>query len=138
MSEFELHPRLEADTFLIGDLPLSRMLLMNDSRYPWVILVPRVGDVTEIHQLDADNRQQLMEESCLVAEFIDNNFSIDKMNVGVLGNIVPQLHMHHIGRSKDDPAWPGPVWGHSAAVPYAEEQADKTITIFNKIISGKP
>lgn len=132
---FELNPRLEADTFLIGDLPLSRLLLMNDSRYPWIILVPRINDITEIHHLNEVDRQQLMKESCLVAEFIENNFSIDKMNVGVLGNIVPQLHMHHIGRSEQDPAWPGPVWGHSSATPYTEEQAEKQIPIFRKILS---
>jgi len=134
MSQFNLHPRLEADTLFIGDLPLSRMLLMNDSRYPWVILVPRVDAATETHHLDENDRQQLMKESCLVAEFMENNFSIDKMNVGVLGNIVPQLHMHHIGRREDDPAWPGPVWGHSAAIPYTEKQANKQIELFTKAL----
>jgi diadenosine tetraphosphate (Ap4A) HIT family hydrolase len=109
VTEFTLHNKLEADTFLIGDLPLSRMLLMNDSRYPWVILVPRIDNMTEIHQLNESDRQQLMKESCQVAEFILENFPVSKMNVGVLGNIVPQLHMHHIGRSENDPAWPGPV-----------------------------
>jgi len=104
MSQFNLHPRLQADAFLIGDLPLSRILLMNDSRYPWIILVPRINEVTEVHHLNEPDRQQLLTESCQVAEFIENNFSVDKMNVGVLGNIVPQLHMHHIGRRKTDPA----------------------------------
>jgi len=134
MSQFSLHARLEADTFLIGDLPLSRVLLMNDSRYPWIVLVPRVDGTTEIHHLDENDRQQLMKESCLVAEFMEKNFAIDKMNVGVLGNIVPQLHMHHIGRRKNDPAWPGPVWGHSAAVPYSQEQVDSLLPLFRKLI----
>jgi diadenosine tetraphosphate (Ap4A) HIT family hydrolase len=134
MSLFDLHPRLQADSFLIADLPLSRMLLMNDSRYPWIILVPRVDSVSEMHHLNDADRQQLMKESCLVAEFIENNFSIDKMNVGVLGNIVPQLHLHHIGRRKDDPAWPGPVWGHSTAVAYTEKQANEQIELFRKAL----
>ena len=133
---FELHPRLEADTFLIGDLGLSRALLMNDSRYPWVILVPRIDDVTEIHQLEEADRIRLMEESCLVAQVLEDNFSIDKMNVGVLGNIVPQLHMHHIGRSKEDLAWPGPVWGHSPAVPYSEEQANKMVAELQALLGA--
>ncbi|NNJ90592.1 MAG: HIT domain-containing protein [Gammaproteobacteria bacterium] len=135
---FNLHPRLEADTFPIGDLPLSRLLLMNDSRYPWIILVPRIDSVNEMHHLNDADRQQLMKESCLVAEFIENNFSIDKMNVGVLGNIVAQLHMHHIGRSINDPAWPGPVWGHSAAVPYVEEQAQALIDKCRKTLESNP
>lgn len=124
---FELHSRLVADTFEIGDLPLSRALLLNDSRYPWVILVPRLNDVTEIHQLKETDRQQLMAESCRVSEFMVEHFSIQKMNVAVLGNIVPQLHMHHIGRNENDPAWPGPVWGHSDAVPYSQAELEKMI-----------
>jgi diadenosine tetraphosphate (Ap4A) HIT family hydrolase len=130
---FVLNSRLEADTILIGDLPLSRMLLMNDSRYPWIILVPRINGVTEIHHLTETDRQQLMKESCLVAEFIEEHFDIDKMNVGVLGNIVPQLHMHHIGRSEDDPAWPGPVWGHSSAIAYSKQQVDSLLVLFRQM-----
>ena len=79
-----------------------------------------------------------MKESCMVAEFMENNFAIDKMNVGVLGNIVPQLHMHHIGRSQNDPAWPGPVWGHSEAVPYDKEQAQIMVDKFRKMMSTTP
>ena len=129
---FELNPQLEADTFLIGDLPLSRMLLMNDCRYPWVILVPRVEGVTEIHQLSEPDQQQLLKESGQLSRFILENFPVSKMNVAVLGNIVPQLHMHHVGRHADDPAWPGPVWGHSPARAYTDAEAEQMLSLLKK------
>jgi len=133
---FSLHERLAADTFEIMDLPLSQLLLLNDQRYPWMILVPRIEGVTEIHHLDNQQRLQLMQESCELAEYIEQHFNIDKMNVAVLGNIVPQLHMHHIGRRQDDPAWPGPVWGHSSARPYSAGQADALIEQTRMAFSG--
>lgn len=132
---FELNQRLKADTHLIGDMELSKVLLMNDSRYPWVILVPRRQGITEIHQLNKQDRQQLMEESCLVSEFIENNFPVIKMNVGALGNIVSQLHVHHVGRNEKDPAWPGPVWGHSAAEPYTDAGIHQQLELFSRLPS---
>ena len=132
---FELNKKLEADTYLIGDMQLSRVLLMNDSRYPWVILVPRLDNITELHQLSVKDRQQLMEESCAVSEFILDNFPVSKMNVGALGNIVSQLHLHHIGRHEKDPAWPGPVWGHSSAEPYSEEALQAQLDLFSKLLA---
>ncbi len=128
---FELNNQLKADTHLIGDMELTKVLLMNDSRYPWVILVPRREDITEIHQLNQQDRKQLMEESCFVSEFIENNFRVIKMNVGALGNIVSQLHVHHIGRHEKDPAWPGPVWGHSAAEPYKADALQQQLELFS-------
>lgn len=118
---FALHPRLAADTFAVGDLELCRVLLMNDARYPWLILVPRRDGLREIHELGTADRALLMDESCRVAEVMQAQFAPDKLNIGVLGNIVPQLHMHHIARFTGDPAWPGPVWGHSPAVAYADQ-----------------
>lgn len=115
---FELHPRLAADTILVGRLPLSLLLLFNDARYPWFILVPRRTDITEIYQLPDADQQQLWRESALLARSLMQSFHADKMNIGVLGNLVPQLHLHHIARFSSDPAWPGPVWGHSDPVPY--------------------
>ena len=134
MLNFELNARLKEDTFFVGDLPLSQILLMNDSRYPWVILVPRLADITEIHQLSAKDQQQLLHESSAISQFILENFAVTKMNVAVLGNVVSQLHLHHIGRNKDDPAWPGPVWGHSPAVPYKQADADKVIKLFKQLL----
>ena len=130
---FKLNPKLEADTLQIGDLELSRVLLMNDSRYPWIILVPRLENVTELHQLSVPDRQQLIEESCSVSEFILDKFSVAKMNVGALGNIVSQFHLHHIGRHEKDPAWPGPVWGHSAAQPYSDDALKEQLALFAKL-----
>jgi len=115
---FTLDARLAADTLLIGDLPLSRALLMNDARYPWVILVPRRAGLIEITQLAAPERAQLMEEAALAAGAILALAQVEKVNLGALGNIVRQLHVHVVGRRAGDAAWPGPVWGQGAAEPY--------------------
>jgi diadenosine tetraphosphate (Ap4A) HIT family hydrolase len=117
MSEFELHPRLAADTSLIADWLLCRVLLMNDARYFWLVLVPRRASVTEITDLSTEDRALLMEETARAAQIIKGE---GKLNIGALGNLVPQLHMHVLSRHPGDPAWPGPVWGHSPAVPYDE------------------
>ena len=128
MQEFELHPRLASDTFQVGDFSLCRVLLMNDSRYPWLVLVPRLKGVREIHQLSEKDRYQLMDESCIVSEWMTQKFPIDKMNVAAIGNLVPQLHVHHVGRRQDDPAWPAPVWGHSDPEPYSHEVLQRLLT----------
>lgn len=118
MSTFSLHPQLAADCHQVGVLDLSVVLLLDDSRYPWVVLVPQVEGITELYQLAPEQRQLLLDESCRVGELMMRSFAGDKLNVGALGNLVPQLHLHHVVRNRTDPAWPGPVWGHSAAVPY--------------------
>lgn len=120
---FALHPRLAADTHSVGDLPLCRVLLLDDARYPWVVLVPRLPELREIHELALAERVQLLEESCQVAVWLQRSFAPDKLNLGTLGNLVPQLHLHHIARYRTDPAWPGPVWGHSPAQPYTPAAA---------------
>jgi diadenosine tetraphosphate (Ap4A) HIT family hydrolase len=119
VSAFVLHPRLAADTSLAADWPLCRVLLMEDARYFWLVLVPRLADVTEITDLSAANRAQLMEEAARAGVLV-KSAGAAKLNIGALGNLVPQLHLHVIGRAPGDPAWPGPVWGHSPAVPYAD------------------
>lgn len=116
---FPLHPRLAADTHFIADWPQSRLLLMNDARYFWLILVPRIPDLTEITDLSAADRGLLMEEAARAGAII-RRAGAAKLNIGALGNLVPQLHLHVIGRAPGDPAWPGPVWGHSAPVPYPD------------------
>ncbi|AXQ27308.1 HIT domain-containing protein [Solimonas sp. K1W22B-7] len=120
---FTLHPRLNADCFVAGDWPLSRLLLMNDSQYPWFILVPRRNDVREMHELDASDQTQLFRESMILSRALALAYRGDKLNVAALGNIVPQLHLHHIVRFASDPAWPAPVWGKLPAKPYSEGQA---------------
>ena len=120
MESFSLHPQLSADCHPVGDLALSRVLLLNDRRYPWVILVPRRAAVSEVYQLNAADRQRLLDESCRTGEFMMRAFGGQKLNIATLGNLVSQLHLHHVIRDAADPAWPGPVWGHSPAVPYPE------------------
>lgn len=138
MENFSLHPQLASDCHLLGDLGLTRALLLNDSRYPWVILVPRRPDVREIYQLTPSDRQSLLEESCRTGEFMMQAFAGEKLNVAALGNLVPQLHIHHIVRSSGDPAWPGPVWGHSAAEPYAHEVLAERLRLLRDGLSITP
>ncbi|WP_429090198.1 HIT domain-containing protein [Aeromonas rivipollensis] len=125
---FELHPRLQADTQILGDLPLCRVLLAKDSQYPWLILVPRIAGLREIHHLPPEQQQQLMQESCAVATLMEEALGPDKINVAALGNLVPQLHLHHVARFSTDAAWPGPIWGVHPAIPYQaqdlRQQAD--------------
>ncbi len=118
---FQLHPQLEADTVLVGRFPLSLLLLSRDANYPWCILVPQREGVKEIYQLDAADQRQLLQESCTLAECMAGLFAADKMNIATIGNMVAQLHMHHIARFKSDAAWPGPVWGAMAPVAYSED-----------------
>lgn len=119
---FALDPRLQQDTLPIGDFPLCRLLLSNDSNYPWFILVPRRDDISEIFQLDGADQQQLWQETTALAETLKDSFDADKLNVAALGNVVSQLHMHVIVRKQDDAAWPAPVWGKLPAKPYNADQ----------------
>lgn len=114
---FALHPQLATDTIFLGDLPLSRVLIVNDANYPWLMLVPRRGEVVEIIDLDEVERAQLMTEIALVGRVLKSVTKCDKLNVAALGNIVPQLHVHLIARRTTDSAWPRPVWGAVPAVP---------------------
>jgi len=118
-----LHPQLDKDCFIVGCFPLSILLLLNDANYPWFILVPQRQDISEIHQLNIQDQQQLMRESSALAACIEQEFKADKINIAALGNIVPQLHVHHIVRYTSDPAWPAPVWGKVAGIPYSPDVA---------------
>ena len=120
----EIHPRLAADCILLGRFPLCHLLLMNDSNYPWFILVPDRDDIREIFELDDTDRAQLMRESCAFAEYLMQRYAGDKLNVAALGNQVPQLHLHHIVRFAADPAWPAPVWGRQPPSPYSQQALD--------------
>ncbi len=121
-ADFTLHPQLAADCHRLGDAPLCRLLLMNDAQYPWCILVPRRAEAREIYQLDLADQRQLLDESTTLGETLMRTFGGDKLNVAALGNVVPQLHLHHIVRRHGDPAWPAPVWGRHPAQPYAAEE----------------
>ncbi|MBI5236322.1 MAG: HIT domain-containing protein [Deltaproteobacteria bacterium] len=115
---FRLHGQLEKDAVPVCDLPLSSVLLFNDARFPWLILVPRIEGARELYSLDGDERVTLMEEIALASGVLQRTFEPYKLNVGALGNIVEQLHVHVIGRFKHDAAWPGPVWGFQGRQPY--------------------
>lgn len=119
---FELHSQLQADCIPVGDFPLCRLLLLNDRQYPWLVLVPRRAELREVFELAEADRAQFHVESDLLAQVLSETFNADKMNVAALGNMVPQLHVHHIVRYRQDPAWPAPVWGKLPAVPYAENE----------------
>lgn len=125
---FQLHPRLEQDCIAIGRFNLCRLLMMNDSQYPWFILVPEIADLREIYQLGKLERELLLEESCFLTENLAVLYDADKMNIAAIGNLVPQLHIHHIVRYETDKAWPAPVWGKFAAVPYSEQQITDTLS----------
>jgi diadenosine tetraphosphate (Ap4A) HIT family hydrolase len=124
---FVLDPRLAADTLVVGDLPLCRVLLMNDSRFAWLILVPRRIGLIEIHDLSAQDRAVLIEEAAFAGDKLKNLAGAKKINIGALGNIVSQLHVHVVARFEDDAAWPGPVWGAGRAAPYASEAAKERV-----------
>ena len=119
---FTLHPQLALDCFELAEFPLSKLLLCNDSSYPWFILVPKVSDITDIYQLDWQQQQQLLNESSLLSELLMQVFLGDKMNVAALGNVVEQLHVHHVVRYKSDACWPKPIWGQQALIPYKDEE----------------
>lgn len=129
---FELHSQLKQDSFEIAELPLCSLLLCNDSAYPWFILVPRIVDIEEIYQLDWQDQQQLMNESSLLGELLMQEFKGDKLNIAAIGNLVPQLHIHHIVRFKEDRCWPKPIWGQYPAIPYSSEEIS---TIKNNIMA---
>ncbi|WP_205341566.1 HIT domain-containing protein [Denitrificimonas caeni] len=118
---FELDKRLADDTVVLGDFVLSRVLLMNDSRYPWLILVPRCAAMSELFELSAIQQQQLWQETSAVGVALKTMFQADKINIATLGNVVKQLHMHIVVRMQEDEAWPAPVWGRGVAQPYTVE-----------------
>lgn len=127
MAHFELHPQLAADTVELGRFALSRVLLMNDANYPWCILVPQRANIREIYELTAADQQALLAESSLLGRTLMQLFDGDKLNIAALGNMVPQLHLHHVVRHRSDPAWPGPVWGRVPAVAYPPQQRDDIV-----------
>jgi len=122
-----LHEQLKQDCFVIGQLPLSVLLLMNDATFPWFILVPQRQGIGEIHQLSETDQQQLIRESSQLAVCIEAAFHADKINIAALGNVVPQLHIHHIVRYRTDPAWPAPVWGKLPAIPYHSAEYEAVV-----------
>lgn len=118
MSDFAPDPRLEADSYPVTELPLCQLRLMNDARYPWLVLIPRRPGIVEVFDLDDDDQRRLWREASLVGQALKAHLGGDKLNIASLGNMVPQLHVHVILRREGDAAWPGPVWGQGQAEAY--------------------
>jgi diadenosine tetraphosphate (Ap4A) HIT family hydrolase len=135
---FVLDDRLERDTLPVGDLALSRLLLMNDATYPWVILVPRVAGAAEIIDLSPSDRARLLDEIVAVSTALRDETEPVKLNVAALGNMVRQLHVHIVARFEADPAWPGPVWGKVPPVPYRPEAADALVSRLRDRLAPSP
>lgn len=131
---FELDRRLAEDTIAVADWTLSRILLMNDRRYPWLILVPRRAGMVEAFDLSEGDRAQLWRETNAVAAALKTMTGCRKINIGALGNVVSQLHVHVVARREGDAAWPGPVWGKGAAEPYSGEEAAALVERFKALL----
>jgi diadenosine tetraphosphate (Ap4A) HIT family hydrolase len=134
---FTLHSQLQADTILVAEWPLSLVLLAKDANYPWCILVPKRNELREIHHLDSSDREQLLRESCYLSEQMERIFQPVKMNVAALGNMVPQLHLHHVARFEHDPAWPKPIWGEKEAKMYSEALLAERLRVLQEACAGE-
>jgi len=134
---FNLDPRLTADCLPIGDFELCQLLLMNEARYPWFILVPRRKAVTEVFQLSKEDQAQLWQEVGSLAKTLKDSFAADKINIAALGNQVAQLHVHVIARKRTDAAWPAPVWGRFTPEPYEQQQAAAISARLHLALSGR-
>lgn len=133
MNKFVLHERLAADTAPVADWALCRVLLMNDARFAWLILVPRRAGLTDLHDLKHAEGLVLIEELKRASAGLKRLTDAAKINVGALGNLVPQLHLHVVARHPGDPAWPGPVWGQGTATPYAP---DARQALVDRLVAG--
>jgi diadenosine tetraphosphate (Ap4A) HIT family hydrolase len=131
---YALDERLARDALVVGDMALSRVLLMKDARWPWLILVPRREGLVELSDLDAADRALLIEEAALAARFLRAHVKADKINIGALGNVISQFHLHVVARFVGDPAWPGPIWGHGGPTPYDEANAPALIKAARKAL----
>ncbi|HEY0219959.1 MAG TPA: HIT family protein [Afipia sp.] len=129
-----LNPHLAGDTVDIGDLPLSRVLIIKDSNYPWLLLVPRRSDASDLTDLNEVEQSQLMTEINRVARALKEVTKPDKLNIAALGNLVGQLHIHVIARRTSDVAWPRPVWGAAPAIGYDPEEMNAFKTALRKKI----
>ena len=135
-ASFALDPRLAAHTRLVTSLPLCDVQLMNDARYAWLVLVPRHDGLIEITDLGDDDQATLWREVSLASRALRAVAPCDKLNLGALGNIVRQLHVHLVARCAGDAAWPGPVWGHEQAQPYAEAALDERLAALRDALTA--
>lgn len=133
-SDWSLHPQLKQDTIDIGDLPLSKVLVIKDANYPWLLLVPRRVETKEIIDLDEVEQAQLTTEVSRAARALKEITKCDKLNIAALGNVVPQLHVHVIARRTSDAAWPRPVWGAVPPIPHDAEEVQQFISALRRKI----
>ena len=136
MGSFQIESKLNHDTYFVSDLDLCRLLIMNDSNYPWFILVPRRFNISEIYQLSNEDRFQLDYETNFISEKLANHYKADKMNIAALGNIVSQLHIHIIVRKKTDLLWPETIWGKKSPLFYSKEDIENTISIIKNLLTS--
>jgi len=134
---FILDPRLQEDTVFISALPLSDMYLMNDRRWPWLVLAPRVAATEEFHQLCVKDRMQLCAEISNAADALKEETGCGKINIGALGNVVRQLHVHIVARNSGDANWPGPVWGFGQRQPYEKSVQDMLLTRYRALFDKR-
>lgn len=137
MSAFRLDQRLENDTLAVGDLPLCRLRLMNDARYPWLVLVPRQPACVEIYDLAEVEQARLHAEVRQCALALQSECQPDKLNIAALGNLVPQLHVHVIARFRSDAAWPAPVWGLHPPSPYPDQSRDLIARLRQRLVGAQ-
>ena len=137
-AKWALHPQLERDTVSIGDLPLSRVLIINDANYPWLLLVPRRANIVELIDLDDVEQAQLMTEVTHASRTLQTLTGCDKINVAALGNVVSQLHVHGIARSRGDAAWPRPVWNAVPPRDYDKGALDKLLASLRQQLTLTP
>lgn len=136
MPEFHLDSRLAADTVAVAELRLCDLRLMNDARWPWLVLVPRLGGAVELHDLSDGEQQSLLRETVMAGRALKAVTGCEKINTGALGNIVRQLHVHVVARNPGDPAWPGPVWGQGPRTPYDPSQIEGFSKTFRMVFEG--
>lgn len=134
---FELDSRLQNDTIELGNFEFIKVLMSKDSNYPWLILVPEVEGATELFDLTADQQTFLMQVIAEISEKMNVTFKADKINVGALGNVVKQLHIHIVARYETDIAWPGPIWGQHPAKPYTDTDLEKQINIIKEMLESQ-
>ena len=132
---FLLDPNIDRDSVLITTLGLSQLRLQNDLRSPWIILVPEINGITEVHELTVQQQNTLIAESSLVSNVLKNLSQCKKINVANLGNVVAQLHWHIVARSENDETWPGPIWGVGKSIPYPDKKRAEFIDSFLKVLN---
>lgn len=138
MTTFVLHPQLARDSEFVTDLSLCSVRLIKDANYPWLILVPHIADIEDVIDLSDGQQQTLWQESALLSRTLKHLFTPDKLNIAALGNMVPQLHLHHIVRYQQDVSWPKPIWGQVPPKAYSDEQlAEQVDLIKTEIIARR-